>query len=397
MPSSALSTPDSVPAVRPAGAPGAGDEPRPRLLIVDDEEPIRRMLARLLARNGYDCEAAPDAQTARAALERGHFDLLLTDMDMPGISGLDLITQVCNLHPDTATVMVTGLDDTALAQAALEVGAYGYIIKPFEANEVLIGVANALRRRDLESENRNHRLRLEQMVRDRTDELWGAIARLEEAERELRLSQEETIQRLSIAAEFRDNETATHIQRMSEYCSLLARLAGEDAESCAQIRVASQMHDVGKIGIPDSILLKPHSLTTEEWLVMQKHCEIGYRILSGSRSELLMRAATIAYTHHERVDGSGYPRGLVEEQIPLEGRIGSIADVFDALTSNRVYKQAFALDEALDTMREGHGTQFDGDLLDLFLGALDEIVAIKAKHEDVHDPVASSLPSEDLA
>ncbi len=365
------------------------EEPRPRLMIVDDEEPIRRMLARLLTRNGYECETAADAETAQATLNRSHFDLLLTDMDMPGISGLDLITQVSKTHPDTATVMVTGLDDTDLAQAALETGAYGYIIKPFEPNEILIGVANALRRRDLESENRNHRLRLEQMVRDRTDELWGAIARLEEAERELRLSQEETIQRLSIAAEFRDNETARHIQRMSEYCSLLATRAGEDSDSCGQIRVASQMHDVGKIGIPDSILLKPDRLTTEEWLVMQKHCEIGYRILSGSKSELLMRAATIAYTHHERVDGQGYPRGLSEEQIPLEGRIASIADVFDALTSNRVYKKAFGLDEALETMRLGRGTQFDGDLLDLFLGALDDILVIKQRHEDVDGPTAA--------
>jgi putative two-component system response regulator len=271
-------------------------------------------------------------------------------------------------------------------------GAYGYIIKPFKPNEVLIGVANALRRRDLEVENRNHRLRLEQMVRDRTDELWGAIARLEQAERELRLSQEETIQRLSIAAEFRDNETARHIQRMSEYCALLAGLAGEESDTCQQIRVASQMHDVGKIGIPDSILLKPGSLTPEEWVIMQKHCEIGYRILSGSKSELLMRAATIAYTHHERIDGEGYPRGLYDEQIPLEGRVAAIADVFDALTSARVYKEAFVFDDALETMRQGRGTQFDADLLDLFLGALDDILLIKERHEDVPEPVADEVP-----
>jgi putative two-component system response regulator len=220
------------------------------------------------------------------------------------------------------------------------------------------------------------------MVRDRTGELWNAIARLEQAEQELRLSQEETIQRLSIAAEFRDNETARHIQRMSEYCGLLARLMGEDAETCEEIRVASQMHDVGKIGIPDHILLKPGALSSEERETMQKHCEIGYRILAGSKSELLMRAAYIAYTHHERVDGAGYPRGLSEEQIPVEGRIAAIADVFDALTSNRVYKKAFALGKAFETMREGRGTQFDADLLDLFLGSLDAVLEIKTRHED---------------
>jgi putative two-component system response regulator len=371
----------TVPESAPGPAPSA-DVSGARIIIVDDEEPIRRMLARLLARNGYVCETAPDADKARAKMNEQAFDLLLTDMDMPGMSGLDLIMHVSNDHPDTAAVMVTGMDDTTLAHAALEMGAYGYIIKPFEPNEVLINVANALRRRNLELENRNHRLRLEQMVRDRTGELWNAIARLEHAERELRLSQEETIQRLSIAAEFRDNETARHIQRMSEYCGLLASLMGEDAESCDQIRVASQMHDVGKIGIPDSILLKPEILTREERATMETHCEIGYRILSGSKSELLMRAATIAYTHHERVDGTGYPRGLVEDQIPVEGRIAAIADVFDALTSNRPYKKAFVLGKAIETMRDGRGTQFDADVLDLFLGSLDAVLAIKAQHED---------------
>jgi putative two-component system response regulator len=177
-----------------ATKPGAGHESvsdvsGARLIIVDDEEPIRRMLARLLGRNGYICETAADAEQARATMEEQQFDLLLTDMDMPGVSGLDLIMHVAQDHPDTAAVMVTGMDDTTLAHAALEMGAYGYIIKPFEPNEVLINVANALRRRNLEVENRTHRLRLEQMVRDRTGELWNAIARLEHAERELRLSQ----------------------------------------------------------------------------------------------------------------------------------------------------------------------------------------------------------------
>jgi putative two-component system response regulator len=364
-----------------AGA-GPAESTAARLIIVDDEEAIRTTLRRLLDRNGYVCDVAEDGERAQAAMRIQAYDLVLADMDLPGISGLDLIMQIRRDFPTTATVMVTGMDDTALANDALEVGAYGYILKPFEPNEVLINVANALRRRDLEVENRNHRLRLEQMIRDRTGELWNAIARLEQAEQELRLSQEETIQRLSIAAELRDNETARHIHRMSEYCALLARLAGEDEGTSEEIRVASQMHDVGKIGIPDSLLLKPGPLTADERTVMQGHCEIGYRILAGSKSELLMRAASIAYTHHERVDGEGYPRGLSDEQIPLEGRIAAIADVFDALTSNRVYKQAFALGRAIEDMRVGRGIQFDADLLDLFLGSLDAVLAIKAQHEE---------------
>src|SRR5918992_3050234 len=310
-----------------------------RILVVDDEEPIRRVIARLLQRNGYECETAGNAEEAMLLLKEGDFALVLTDMDMPGTSGLDLINQIAAAFEDISTVMVTGMDDAKLASAALKIGAYGYIIKPFEPNEILINVMNALRRRALEIENRSHRLRLEQMVRERTAELWEAIARLERAEKDLRVSREETVQRLSIAAEFRDDETAQHIQRMSRYCALLARAAGLDSETCELIRVASLMHDVGKIGIPDNILLKPGKLSPEERTIMQQHCEIGYRILADSRSDLLKTASDIAWTHHERIDGSGYPNGLTGEEIPLDGRIAAIADVFDALTSDRVYKK----------------------------------------------------------
>jgi putative two-component system response regulator len=353
-----------------------------RILVVDDEEPIRRVIARLLQRNGYECETAGDAEEAMKLLKERDFALVLTDMDMPGTSGLDLIMQIAAMFEDIATVMVTGMDDAKLADAALKIGAYGYIIKPFESNEILINVMNALRRRGLEIENRNHRLRLEQMVRDRTAELWEAIARLEKAEKNLRQSREETVQRLSIAAEFRDDETAQHIQRMSRYCALLARKAGEDTERCDLIRVASLMHDVGKIGIPDQILLKPAPLTPEERAIMQQHSEIGYRILAGSQSELLRLAAEIAWTHHERVDGSGYPLGIKGNEIPLDGRIAAIADVFDALTSDRVYKKAFPLGRAIEIMREGRGVHFDPKLLDMFLDSMDEVLLIRDQYAD---------------
>ena len=353
-----------------------------RILVVDDEEPIRRILCRLLERNGYPSAGARDAEDAMVHLKEDDYSLVLTDMDMPGSSGLDLIMQINQSHPDTATVMVTGMDDAKLAHTALDIGAYGYIIKPFEPNEILINVANALRRRGLEIENRNHRLRLEQMIKERTAELWEAIARLEKAEKDVRLSREETIQRLVIAAEFRDDETAQHIQRMSRYCGLLARSHGADLERAELIRVASLMHDVGKIGIPDSILLKPGKLTPEERTIMQQHSEIGYRILAGSKSELLRTAADIAWTHHERVDGTGYPLGLVGDQIPLEGRIAAIADVFDALTSDRVYKKAFPLGKAVDIMREGRNLHFDPALLDSFLNVIDEALEIRERYAD---------------
>jgi putative two-component system response regulator len=352
------------------------------ILVVDDEDSIRRILSRLLRRNGYICETAADADEAMRLLQETEFALVLTDVDMPGSSGLDLITEIARDFPDTATVMVTGMDDAQLANTALDIGAYGYIIKPFQPNEILINVSNAIRRRRLEMETRTHRIRLEQMVKDRTADLWDAIARLERAERDLRTSREETIERLAIAAEFRHDETAQHIQRMSRYCALLASNAGMDSERSETIRVASLMHDVGKIGIPDHILLKPGPLTPDERAIMQQHTDIGFRILAGSSSEWLATAADIAWTHHERVDGSGYPRGLKGDAIPIEGRIAAIADVFDALSSDRAYKTAFSLVTAVEGMRKARGTHFDPELLDVFLNSIDEVLEIKEQYAD---------------
>ena len=273
--------------------------------------------------------------------------------------------------------MVTGMDDRRYADVAIELGAYGYILKPFKPNELIINVGNALRRRTLEIENRGSRERLEQIVLDRTSALRDTISRLETSDRELRRLREETIRRLSWAAEFRNQETGEHIVRMSLYCALLARLAGLDAAHAEMIRIASPMHDVGKIGIPDRILLKPGRLTEEERKVMEAHTEMGYRILAGSGAELLELAAEMALTHHERIDGTGYPNRRHGEEIPIEGRICAIADVFDALTSDRVYRPAFQPDEARALMEEGRGTQFDAALLDLFFNAFDDVLAIR--------------------
>jgi putative two-component system response regulator len=350
-----------------------------RVLVVDDESAIARMLVRILQRSGYTCGSASSAAEAQELMREKEYDAVLTDMDMPGGSGLDLISRLRRDYPNVATMMITGLDDPLLAHAALEVGAYGYIIKPFEANEVIINVANALRRRQLEIENRSQRARLEQMVEDRTNELWSAVSNLERAECRLKLSQEETIQRLAIAAEYRDNETSRHIDRMSRYCALLAGTVGESPERVETLRLASQMHDVGKIGIPDNILLKPGPLTVEERSIMQRHAEIGYRILCDSQSELLNVAATIARTHHEWYDGGGYPSGLVGTAIPIEGRIAAIADVFDALTSERVYKEAVPMSEAAEIMKGERGMHFDPDLLDSFFSSMDALSAIRSE------------------
>ncbi len=353
------------------------------ILIIDDEESIRKLLAALLQRHGYQCVMAADAREARQRMADQEFALALCDVNMPGESGMDLVRHILNEGSCTACIMVTGLDSPVLANAALDMGAFGYIIKPFETNEVVIGVSNALRRRRLELENRSHTDSLEQMVRTRTIALQQALEWLERSEKELRLSREETIQRLAIAAEFRDRSTAKHIQRMSRYCELLARKAGLNDEQCELIRTASPMHDIGKIGTPDHVLLKPGKFTPEEFNVIAQHAEIGYRILSGSDAELLKVAAVIAWTHHERFDGTGYPRGLKGAIIPLEGRIAAIADSFDALTTQRVYKPAFSLDHALDLMRKHRGQHFDPELLDTFFNSMDDILRIQKDYPDL--------------
>ena len=348
-----------------------------RILIVDDEDQIRTLLARLLGRHGYECIPAESAAAARRVLKETDVALVLSDVNMPGESGIDFTREVLAQYPDLAVVMVTGMDDRSYADAAIELGAYGYVLKPFKPNELIINVGNAFRRRALEIESRTNRERLERTVLDRTAALRDTIAQLESSDAELRRLREETIRRLSWAAEFRNQETGEHIVRMSLYCALLARLAGLDGDHAEAIRIASPMHDVGKIGIPDRILLKPGRLTQDEREVMEAHTEMGHRILAGSGVELLDLAAVMALTHHEWIDGTGYPSAAAGDAIPIEGRICAIADVFDALTSDRVYRPAFQPDEARSLMLEGRGTQFDTVLLDLFFDSFDDVLAIR--------------------
>lgn len=339
----------------------------PRILIVDDDQSIRRLLCRTLERAGYCCKVARTSSEAKELISGGNFEILLADLNMPGQSGLELVDYVVAEHHRTAPLVVTGVDDPAIAGTALSSGSYGYVIKPFTANEILIAVAGALRRRELEIENRAHRETLQELVRVRT-------AALERSTETLRLSREDTIRRLSRALEYRDNHTAGHTERMGAYAAVLARWADLDPGS---MELACPMHDVGKVGVADSILLKPGPLTADERAKMERHTEIGHQILSGSGGELLELGATIALTHHERFDGTGYPRGLRGNEIPLEGQIAAIADVFDALTSERPYRPAFSMDAALEMMRGGRGTHFNPALLDGFFELLDELRGVR--------------------
>lgn len=340
------------------------------ILVVDDEEAAARLLVRILEQNGYTCSTASDAAEALRHLERELPALVVTDLDMPGRSGLDLIKDITRDHPGIATLMVTGKGDRTIAKSVLETGAYGYMTKPLDPDEVTIQVYNALIRRTLEEEARRSKDKLEDMVRSRTSELWQNSLELEQTLAQLRTSQEETIQRLALVAELRDDETAEHTERMSRFCALLAERSGADRERAELIRLASLMHDIGKIGVPDGVMRKPGPLAPEEHEVVRQHAEYGYAILKNSSSELLRMAADIALTHHEHWDGTGYPRGLKGEEIPFEGRVAAIADVFDALTSDRVYRKAYPLTDAVEIMRQERGKHFDPVLLDLFLSDL---------------------------
>jgi cyclic di-GMP phosphodiesterase len=352
------------------------------LLIVDDNEPLRRWAERVMRDGGYACDGAGGAATARECLAHRVYSLILLDVNMPGESGMELLSRIRSSHPGTAVVMITGEDDPKLAMTAIEHGAYGYMVKPLRSGELLINVANALHRRRREQESQRLMQSLEDAVDDRSQKLEAALQDLRLSENKVFVAQAETILRLARIVEFRDDATGRHVQRMSSYCEILARQLGLPADRCELLRLSSQLHDVGKVAIHDSILCKPGRLTAPEQKVMQTHAEIGYQTLAGSTSEVVQMGALIARTHHERWDGTGYPRGLAGEEIPREGRIAAVADVFDALTSDRVYRPAFPLRLAVDKMRAGRGSHFDPEVLDAFMAALPEVEAIRRAYVD---------------
>jgi putative two-component system response regulator len=264
--------------------------------------------------------------------------------------------------------MVTSTADARVAVEALERGAYGYVMKPFQINEIVIQVDNALRRRDLELAHRDQEALLNQRVRSATEAL--------------RRTQEEVALRLIAAAEYRDNETGAHIRRLGLYAAAMGELLGWEVDRIDQIRMAAPMHDVGKIGIPDAILQKKGKLTPEEWEIMKTHAEIGRRILSDTKIPLLDMGAEVAGGHHERWDGGGYPAGLKGEAIGIEARIVAIVDVYDALTHKRCYKPAWPEEEAIAHIQSQTGSHFDPDLVDLFVANLDTMRAIRMSNPD---------------
>jgi cyclic di-GMP phosphodiesterase len=340
----------------------------PASLLIVEDEPAGRAIAGRILQSHYDVDFAADTTEARGKLLSGLVDLLLCDIHLPGESGMELVqTVLCRPDDEVAVVMITGEDSPELADRAFELGAYGYLVKPYRRGDLLITVSNALRRRELELQGRAYQRELEQDVMMRGLETERVRQRLRRSEQSLERSRLETVHRLAMAVELRDQVTGHHLSRMGTYCEELSRRLGLPEDMCESIEVAAQMHDVGKIAVPDHILLKVGPLTDEERTQMQTHAEIGRQMLHGSESPLLQLAESIAWTHHEKLDGSGYPRGLKGAEIPIEGRIAAVADVFDALTRDRPYRKAMSVPDAVDLLLEGRGSHFDPRVLDGFL------------------------------
>jgi response regulator RpfG family c-di-GMP phosphodiesterase len=329
-----------------------------RILIVDDEDHIRSLLTRHLEADGLECAASPSAQDALGQMRRQRFSLVISDFMMPGMSGMELLHRVRQNDPEAAFIMITGIMDINTAIDSLRIGACDFITKPFELPALQRAVSRALERRRLLIENRRYREDLEQKVRHRTRELHGAL-------RDVQESYKNTLEALVTVLDAREHETHAHSQRVREYTLTLARRLGLRFDDLIQTGRGALLHDVGKIGVRDSILLKPGRLNEEEWIEMRKHPQIGYNILQSI--EFLAPAARIVLCHQERWDGKGYPNGLAGFDIPLGARIFAIVDAMDAMTSDRPYRKAQSFETALKEICSCAGTQFDPRLTDLFL------------------------------
>ena len=338
------------------------------ILIVDDEQVNLKLLDKMLRSQGYTNLIL--VQDPREVLKRygeQQTDLILLDINMPHLDGYQVMEQLKTLNDPLLSpiIILTAQHGRDYLLRALSAGARDFVTKPFDRNELLMRVQNLL---DVQLAHRlvhDRKTVLEEMVRARTEEL--------------RSSQLEVVQRLGRAAEYRDEETGNHILRMSEICVLIARAIRWSETDCELLLNASPMHDIGKIGIPDAILLKPGKLELHEWEIMKTHASIGGSLLEGGDSNLMRMAQEIALTHHEKWDGSGYPKGLTGTTIPQAGRIAALADVFDALTSERPYKKAWTVEETVELIKKNSGKHFDPELVDVFMQELPEILKIRER------------------
>ncbi len=363
-----------------------------RALIVDDEPGIAKLLQEWLAHEGLECRACTRVEEALALLEREAFDAVISDLRMPGMSGLEFLKHVRPAHPFLAFLMATAVDDVRVGIQAMKEGADDYLVKPFRLENVLASVHRALEQKGLEREVADYRLRLEQMVEQRTRQLQAAMRRIEQ-------TYDDTLEALAAALDLRDNETAGHSRRVTGYCTEIARVLNCPEAELRVIQRGAYLHDIGKIGIPDAILLKPGKLTEVERTIMETHVRIGYELVC--RIAFLAAAAEIVLTHQERFDGTGYPQGLVGEEIPLGARIFTVADTLDAMTSDRPYRRALPYAAACAEIQRESGRQFDPRVVKAFLtipeARFEEIRAESIQHitsaRRIASPCAGNSPS----
>src|SRR5580700_11877919 len=350
-----------------------------RILVVDDEEAIREIVCAILAAAGYSWKQASSGMEALALLNSGEvFELMLSDLMMADLDGIGLLERTKERFPDMPVVMVTAVHDISVALAAIRNGAYDYLLKPFEREQLINAVGRALENRRLKVENRKYQTDLESLVEARTKELKAAVA-------ELKRSYDITLEALGDALDLKDAETEGHSRRVTAYTIAIARKMGLAKEEVDVIARGAFLHDIGKMAIPDAILLKPGKLTDDEMDIMKEHCYRGYKILS--RIPFLAEAAEIVYSHQERYDGLGYPRRLKGDEIPLGARIFAIADTLDAITSDRPYRKAQSIQAARKEIELWSGRQFDPAIVKVFLEMPDNIW--EDLREDINAPNTS--------
>ena len=336
-----------------------------RILVVDDETSVREVMCSILDQAGYECRPVGSARDALAVLRSSeNISIVLSDLVMEGADGLTLLTQMKEAFPDIPIVMVTAVHDISVALAAIRNGAYDYLLKPFDKEQLLAMVRRALETRRLRLENLAYQTKLESLVSARTDMLRRTLADLER-------SYDITLEALGDALDLKDAETEGHSKRVTAFTIAIARAMELPQERVRVIARGAFLHDVGKMAIPDAILRKPGRLSPDEQLIMQEHAFLGYQMLR--KIPFLQEAAEIVYSHQERYDGSGYPRGLKGDQIPLGARIFAVADTFDAMTSDRPYRAAQSISSGRREIERNAGKQFDPEVVKVFLSVTERI------------------------
>ena len=331
---------------------------RRNILLVDDEEMIRNLLYSALAEEGYYCLQASNVDEALVILGREPVDLVISDIMMPGRSGVELLRDIKNVNPDIAVLMITGLSDMNTAMQCIHLGADDYITKPFGINRVMLTVKNLIERRSLALEKKNYQASLEYKVLEQTNQIRKTMD-------ELSTAYSNTLTALVKALDAREREVGSHSERVMNFAVFLGAKLGITGRDLEELAKGALLHDIGKIGISDNILLKPGQLDDAEWIEMRKHPLVGHAILS--EIDFLKVPAEIVLGHHERFDGQGYPKQLKGEQIPIGSRIFAVVDTLDAMTSDRPYRNALPFDMVLTEIIKCRGSQFDPAISDLFL------------------------------